>query len=156
MKILLGSVLILGLFMALVAAGFLVYGSGLVSKPKHGKVVIHETEFQVEVADSSLKRSKGLSGRENLGESEGMLFIFPEPAFQVFWMKGMRIPIDILWVKGDRVIGFVENAQPEPGVRTMSLKRYTSPEAVSQVLEVRAGTVERLGIEIGDEVIVNY
>ena len=56
----------------------------------------------------------------------------------------------------DKVVGFEKNAQPEPGVRTANLKRYVSPEAVEKVLEVPAGTVERLGIQVGEQVVVNY
>ena len=68
----------------------------------------------------------------------------------------MRIPIDIVWIKDNKVLGFEGNAQPEPGIKTSNLKRYTPPEAVSQVLEVPAGTVERVGVQVGDPVVVNY
>lgn len=142
--------------MALVAAGFLIYGSGIISKEKKGKVFVKNTEFNVEVADNPMKRSRGLSGRESLAENEGMLFVFPGADFQIFWMKGMRIPIDILWIKDNKIVGFEINAQPQPGGRTSDLKRYSSPEAVDKVLEVAAGTVERLGIEVGEEIVVEY
>lgn len=140
----------------MVAAGFLAYGTGLISKEKHGRVIIHETEFNVEIADTPIKRSRGLSGKESLSENEGMLFLFPRAGSQTFWMKGMRISIDIVWIKENKVIGFEKNVQPEPGVKTSNLKRYVSPEAVEKVLEVRAGTVERLGVQVGDPVVVEY
>ena len=150
------STLILGLFVALVAGGFLVSGLGLISKEKQGKVVIKGQEFNVEVVDTPIKRSRGLSGREKLEENEGMLFLFSRAGYQSFWMKGMSIPIDIIWIKNDKIVGFEKNVQPEPGVRTTNLKRYVSPEAVEKVLEISAGTAERLGIQVGDEVSVSY
>lgn len=156
MKDLFTSALILGLFVALVAGGFLIYGSGIISKEKRGKVFIKGYEFDVEIADNPMKRSRGLSGKESLAENEGMLFLFSSAGFQSFWMKDMRIPIDIIWIKDNKAAGFEVNAQPEPGVRTVNLKRYVSPEAVETVLEVSAGTVERLDIRIGDKVELRY
>ncbi len=150
------SALVLGLFIAIIIGGFLVFGSGLVSKEKRGKVIIHDREFNVEIADNPMKRSKGLSGRESLGENEGMLFLFSGAGYQTFWMKGMVISIDIIWIKDDKVVGFERNVQPEPGVRQGQLKRYPSSEAVEKVLEVPAGTVERLDIQVGDEVVIDY
>lgn len=150
------SALILGLFVALVAGGFLVSGLGLISKEKHGKVFVKGQEFSVEIADTPIKRSKGLSGREKLEANEGMLFVFSNAGYQSFWMKDMLTSIDIIWVKNSRIVGFEKNVQPEPGVRTANLKRYVSPEAVERVLEVPAGTAEWLGIQVGDEVSVSY
>ena len=150
------STLILGLFVALVVGGFLIFGSGLISKEKNGKVFVRGQEFSVEIADNPMKRSRGLSGRRNLEMNEGMLFLFSRAGYQSFWMKDMRIPIDIIWIKNNKIVGFERSVQPEPGVRTANLKRYASPEAVEKVLEVSAGTAERLGIEVGDEVSVSY
>lgn len=156
MKVFFTSALVLGLFVAIVTGGFLIFGSGLISKEKHGKVFVKGQEFNVEIADNPMKRSRGLSGREKLEINEGMLFLFSNTGYQAFWMKRMRIPIDIIWIKEDRIVGFERNIQPEPGVRTANLKRYVSPEAVEKVLEVPAGTVERLGIEVGDEIAISY
>lgn len=150
------SVLVLGLFIAIIAGGFLISGSGLISKEKKGKVLIKGQEFSVEIADTPLKRSRGLSGRENLAENEGMLFLFSRAGYQGFWMKGMMIPIDIIWIKDDRVVGFEKNAQPEPGVKQRQLKKYLPPEAVDKALEVSAGTVERLDIQVGETATVSY
>ncbi|MEX2033061.1 MAG: DUF192 domain-containing protein [Candidatus Colwellbacteria bacterium] len=156
MKALFTSTLILGLFVALIAGGFVIHSSGLISKEKHGKVIVKGQEFNVEIADNPTARSRGLSGRINLETNGGMIFLFRGAGYQSFWMKGMRIPIDIIWIKGNRIVGFEKNVQPEPGVKTANLKRYVSPEAVEKVLEVSAGTAERLGIQVGDEVSVSY
>jgi uncharacterized protein len=108
--------------------------------------------FRVDLARTMLERSQGLSGRGRLGDDEGMYFIFDSPAVQGFWMKDMLFAIDIVWVLGDRVVGFRENAQPEPGKSIFTLPVYYSPEPVDRVLEVNAGTVAKYGIEIGDTV----
>ena len=150
------SVLVLGLFIAIIAGGFLISGSGLISKEKKGKVLIKGQEFSVEIADNPMKRSRGLSGRAGLEMNEGMLFLFSNAGYQSFWMKDMRIPIDIVWIKDDKVVGFERNAQPEPGMKQGRLNIYLPPEAVDKVLEVPAGTVERLDIKVGETAVLSY
>lgn len=117
-------------------------------------VTIHDTTFKVDVSETPQSRSKGLSGRERLSEDEGMLFVFTAPTIRSFWMKDMLIPIDIIWINENKIIGFHEDVQPEPGVSLTKLTRYTSQDIADQVLEVQAGTVKRLGIIVGDGVLV--
>lgn len=114
-----------------------------------GAVVLEGEEFRVDIADTEEKRNQGLGGRESIGKNEGMLFVFGEPLIPTFWMKGMKFPIDIIWIRGNEVIGFAENAQPED--RGEALKLYQSPGFINYVLEVDAGTVSRLGIKVGSE-----
>ncbi len=76
-----------------------------------------------------------------------MLFVFDKAGKYAFWMKDMQFALDILWIK-DGKINFIEkNVQPSfPATMTPS-------ENSNQVLEFNAGTVDRLGIIIGDEVL---
>lgn len=116
---------------------------------------IGEQEFRVEVVKDDLGRIRGLSGRKYLAQDQGMLFIFDTVGNHGFWMKGMKFPIDIVWVKGDRVVGFAENVPPEPGKSIFTLKTYYPPEEVDQVLELNAGTVEKYNLQVGDSIEVN-
>lgn len=111
--------------------------------------------FSVEIASTTMEQTLGLSGRSGLAENQGMFFIFNGPGVQNFWMKDMKFAIDIIWVAGGKVAGFAQSAQPQPGVPLWSLKIFTSPDGVSQVLEVNAGTVAKDGIKIGDIVKLN-
>ena len=119
------------------------------------KVTIGNTIFSVEVASTTIEQTRGLSGRVSLGKDEGMLFFFNSPGVQSFWMKDMNFPIDIIWIGGGKVLGFAEDAVPQPGVPLWSLKIYPSPDGVDTVLEVNAGTVANNGIKIGDSVSVS-
>ncbi len=121
-------------------------------KHKQAMVIIRGERFRVDVADTMSTRDKGLGGRAPLLEDEGMLFLFPSPGDRTFWMKGVDFPIDIIWILDDKVVGFAQDAQPEPGVPLHKLRRYPSPVAVDKVLEVPAGTVKRVGIVVGDGV----
>ena len=110
---------------------------------------IGNNKFEIEIADNAILQARGLSGRESLPENQGMLFIFDGPAIQNFWMAGMKFPLDIIWIHGDKVAGFAENVPPVAGIP----KIYPSPEPVDKVLEINAGLVKKLGIKIGDRVI---
>jgi len=118
------------------------------------EVFIEKHSFRVDVADTPLERQQGLSGTKSLRLSNGLLFVFGKSSIQRFWMKDMLIPIDIIWINDGKIVGFVENVQPEPGVSLMKLKRYSSPVPVNYVLEVSAGTVNRIGASVGDAVTI--
>lgn len=113
------------------------------------ELVVGEHAFLVESADTPILRSKGLSGRENLAENRGMLFTFDMPGVYSFWMKGMKFPLDIIWIKGERIIGFSENISPDNSRPSII---YNPPDVVDKVLEINAGLVEKFGIKVGDRI----
>ena len=68
---------------------------------------------RVEVAASEPQRETGLMYRNHLEEDAGMLFVFPAPSHQAFWMKNTEIPLDMIFADSrGRVIGIVRNARP--------------------------------------------
>lgn len=118
-------------------------------------LAIRNKIFSVEIADTMPKRAQGLSGRTSFGESEGMLFIFKTASStHNFWMKDMRIPLDIVWIRGTTIVGFAENAEPEPEKPLWGLTIYYPPEPVDKVLEINAGLVKKYGFAIGDKIDV--
>ena len=104
------------------------------------------------IADNAVRRAQGLSGRPSLGENEGLLFVFPSPGNNGFWMKDMKFPIDIVWISGDKIIGFSENLQPEPEKSVFSLPIFYPPGMADQVLEISAGAVAKYNLQVGDAV----
>lgn len=120
------------------------------NEPRGARAVIGDTELSVTVANSPIDQQRGLAGRTMLAENEGMIFLFSEPRLATFWMKGMLMPIDIIWIKNGLVIGVEKNAPPPPAVAyDFDLALYNSPERVDAVLEVAAGFAERRGIGQG-------
>ncbi len=69
-------------------------------------VQIGAQRFAVEVAATPATRERGLSGHERLAPDSGMWFVLPEAGTTGFWMRGMRFPIDLIWVGPNRrVVG---------------------------------------------------
>ena len=93
----------------------------------------------------------GLSGRDALAPDAGMWFDFGVQRTASIWMRGMRFPIDIVWVdEGLVVVEVTHDAPvPEPGTAIADLPRYTANTAVHYVLEINAGLARALGIHEG-------
>lgn len=51
--------------------------------------------LQLQLALTPAEHQQGLMFREALPEDHGMLFLFPRPKPQSFWMKNTRLPLDI-------------------------------------------------------------
>jgi uncharacterized protein len=109
--------------------------------------------LDIELADTPDKQSQGLSGRESIGEGQGMLFVFNQPAKHSFWMKDMRFPIDIIWIKDGKIIDISSEVQIEPDAQTTgSLRTYSPVSEVDKVLEVKSGWALRHNLKVGDNV----
>ena len=63
-------------------------------------------------------------------------------------MKGMKFSIDIVWLRENKIIGFVESAKFGGLVPAI----YYPPSEIDAVLEVAAGTVQKDGLKVGDEI----
>lgn len=115
------------------------------------QLVINDAKIKVQIADTQAKRSQGLGGRERLASDEGMLFIFEKEDKYPFWMKGLKFPLDFVWIKGDKVVDILTNIPPpQAGQKDETLPIYQSKEPIDKALEVNAGTVDRLKIKVGD------
>jgi uncharacterized membrane protein (UPF0127 family) len=114
-------------------------------------IMLADTQLRVYLADTSSERSIGLGDTASLAADEGMLFIWPQASKQYFWMKDVDYPLDIVWLKNQTVIG-TDTMQPEAATTPLSDYRYyPSPDPVNQVLELPAGTVQNIGLKIGDK-----
>lgn len=112
-------------------------------------------DFVLDLAKTPQEYRQGLSGRKNLEQNQGMLFIYPEKQHLTFWMKDMNFNIDLVWLNDGKIVGVIENMpKPEKNVALKDLPLYASPVLVNQVLELPAGTIERLKLEIGQQLLV--
>ncbi len=119
------------------------------------EVKINGQYITADVVKDEAARDKGLSGRADLGANEGMLFLFKNLGNYGFWMKGMVIPIDLIWISDGKTVGFEQNMQPPAtGTPDNNLQVYYPPQPIDEVLELKAGRILTLGAETGDAVSV--
>lgn len=135
----------------IVFVGFMTQGKlnfgGIVPSPSPKPIVsIAGVKIAVEIADTDEERVKGLSGRNSLDKNEGMLFVFANKDIAPsFWMKGMKISIDIIWINDGKVIKIDKDIPITP-----EEKRYTPGQPIDYVLEVAAGFSDKNNLKIGD------
>ena len=117
--------------------------------------IINEDErsiyVEVEIADTQQLRTLGLSGRTQLGDYQGMLFIMDTVDNHSFWMKDMNISLDILFIDSNgKVVDIFEDQKP---CTSSMCPPIQSPYPSKYVLEVVDGFVEINRVEVGNEVV---
>lgn len=115
------------------------------------EVSLRGKTFQIEIANTPTKRERGLGGRDALAADQGMYFPFDQALPWVFWMKDMRFPIDILWLRDSKIVDIHKNVPPPAG--DGPLETYRPLEPADAVLELKAGTSDELGLQPGDALI---
>jgi uncharacterized protein len=112
---------------------------------------INQVKLKLAVAATPMQQQIGLMYRTSLLDDEGMLFSF-EPARPVaFWMKQTLIPLDMLYIRS----GIVREIQANvPPCKADPCPSYPSKTTIDQVIEIRGGLAEKLGIKVGDRVVL--
>lgn len=104
--------------------------------------------FEIHLALNYQQQKRGLMFVRQLAPMSGMLFVYPDEAYRSMWMKNTYVPLDILFARRDgKVSNIVTNTVPQ------SLESISSTEPVMFVLELNAGTTERLSIDAGSRLI---
>jgi uncharacterized protein len=116
-------------------------------------VELHGHRFSVEFATDDASREHGLMMRTTLAPDHGMLFVFPYQAPQGFWMKNTLIPLDILYFDTDRRL--VSTQSNVPPCKADPCPIYPSNAPARYVLELSAGTANRIGVRVGDELKID-
>jgi len=103
-----------------------------------------DKRFWIEVADEEHERSAGLMFREGMPDDRGMLFVFQNTQRLAFWMKNTPMPLDLIYLDEQGVVGAILAGQP------FSEAPLSPPFAARFVLELKAGTAAKNGIAVGD------
>lgn len=111
--------------------------------------IIGGETFILELAITPEERSRGLSNREHLAPDGGMLFVFSQESTLSFWMWQTLIPLDILFLDGERRIVNIHTMHPQPGVSDGQLTRYRSTAPAQYAVEVNAGIAAELELTPG-------
>ena len=109
------------------------------------KVEINGYSFFVEIADTPEERTHGLMYRENMNDTEGMLFVFDSEGVYSFWMKNTLIDLDIAFLDKRGVI-----------VDIKQMKKYVERTTVSDepamyAVEMNTGWFLRNNVVKGDK-----
>lgn len=120
-----------------------------VEPPPDAWVEIGSQRVAVEMATTVADQSRGLGYRDELAWGSGMYFPYERPGFYTFWMKGMRFPIDIVWIRTGRIVDLHQDVPFEPGGNGPTVRPR---QIVDAVLEVPAGYAAASGWRIGDRV----
>jgi uncharacterized membrane protein (UPF0127 family) len=99
-------------------------------------------QFNVQIPRSL---QEGLGGQTKI--ESPMLFEFPEVKIHSMWMKGMLVPIDIVWINKDGIITRVYKNVPI----TVGPK-YSSVTPAKYAIECAAGDADKLGLLPGHEI----
>lgn len=114
-------------------------------------IAVGQTLMSVEVADTADKRRVGLSGRDSLGDKEGMLFVFPEKKKYQFWMKEVRLPLDFIFIRDGKVVDLLKEVPiPLTSQKDSELPVYEPTTPIDMLLEVQAGFISQNNIKVGD------
>ena len=103
------------------------------------------------VADTPARQTLGLGKRDSLAPYDGMIFILGVSDRYGFVMRGMRFPIDIVWLSDGVVVDIAPSVPIEPGVPEADLRVYYPRLKANTVIELPAGWAEGHGLKIGDE-----
>ncbi len=100
-------------------------------------------------ADTEEKKLNGLMYIDNLPENHGMVFLFEKLDYRTFWMKNMKIPLDILFIKNDKIVKIYKEV---PVCRYEPCEFYKSKYKIDSVIELKSGFCAKYNIKTGDKI----
>ena len=103
----------------------------------------------LEVARTPKQQQIGLMQRPALPPLRGMWFPFDRPRPLSFWMFNTLAPLDMLFLRDNRVMAIAADVPVCPKLPCPS---YGPRQLADGGVELAAGEAERLGIEAGDPV----
>ena len=112
-------------------------------------ISIEKVNLCVELAISQREKSKGLMYREDLSNSDGMLFIWKNAGKRCMWMKNTYISLDLGFFREDMTLIEVKNLFPR------SLDSICSSEPAKYALELPKGWFSSHNIKNNSKLVLN-
>ncbi|MEM6426202.1 MAG: DUF192 domain-containing protein [Cyanobacteria bacterium P01_D01_bin.128] len=122
------------------------------SLPITAQAQIGSELIQLEVATTRQEQSLGLMFRDELADDRGMLFPFETPRPVQFWMKNVFIDLDMIFLR-DGVVQAIASDVP-PCVADPCPTYGPRDVVIDQVIELRGGRADELGVSQGDVITV--
>ena len=112
-------------------------------------VSLRGQRWLVDLATTVDQRYKGLSGRRQLSDGVGMLFIYPKPKVLEFCMRDCYLPLDIAFLDANRRVVKMHTMQVE--YDRAGTVAYRSEVPAQYALEAPAGSLAQAGVQVGDQ-----
>jgi len=129
----------------LICCCFLIPAEGCADTKAQTTVHIAGSRYTFELAASPEARKRGLMHRKEMGEADGMLFVYPAERRLCFYMKNTLIPLDIAFINESGRIAEIRSMQP------MDETPVCSGTKAKYALEVRRGFFDRRSITVGEK-----
>ncbi|MGB3615082.1 MAG: DUF192 domain-containing protein [Elainellaceae cyanobacterium] len=131
----------------------------LASSPYQGQVLpisatvdIRGTQIALEVAETPAQRATGLMFRPEIPADRGMLFPFSPSRPVQFWMRNVQVPLDMVFLYQGRVEAIAAEVPP---CTTLPCPTYGPLVEIDNVIELRGGRAEELGLQVGDRLRID-
>lgn len=106
-----------------------------------------KSTLQVEIPETREEQARGLMGRSEIPDHQGMLFVDDKEDIIVMWTKDTLIPTDIIFAnKNNIIVSISENNAP------LSKEYIYSEEESCFAIETKAGFCEKNSIHCGDSI----
>lgn len=117
-------------------------------------VEFSDVGVRAQVPLTAERREQGLAGRTQLSDTEGMLWRFDQPQRPMFWMKGMLLSLDFIWIDHGQVVEITSHVPPPTDPSLTNLTIYEPEIVVTAMLEVADGFADRQHLRVGDPVTI--
>ena len=117
-------------------------------------VMINQHKFMVDVAETDGQKARGLDIYDKLPLEKGMIFPFKTDGKYSFWMKGMKFPIDIIYINNNKIVDIFPNV-PYPKDSMQEPTIVKPSQKANFVLEINAGLSRRYNFKKGDLVDIH-
>lgn len=133
--------------------GLLIFVPSFLSKRKSSCAISVASKdcIHLQLAATDASRQNGLSGKDSMSDTEGMLFVFDGAGKQCMWMKDMKFSLDMVWVDQNKTITHLEknvspNSYPES---------FCGGDRDKYVVELNTGIVERANLFVGKKLNID-
>jgi len=118
------------------------------SLPESTRVCFKDNCFGATVARTPFETARGLM-YQNIDKNDAMLFVFKTPVNDKFWMKNTLEPLDIIWINENKQVIFI--SKNTPICENDPCPSYGTEQKSLYVLEIKGGTADQIGLNIGDK-----
>jgi hypothetical protein len=108
------------------------------------KLWLGREEIAAELAIKPVEVATGMMFRKEMGEHEGMLFVFARPHRAAFYMKNTYVPLSAAYINGEGTILEIHDLEP---LDESSVEAAT--DQVQYVLEMKQGWFARHNVSTG-------